>query len=68
VNRIRIDLNVRTATGTFAGFEDADLLPFVGEHVIAFEEETGVEGPAIVEAVEVVSRLVYLQLDWSRLA
>lgn len=68
--RIEIDPNVRTkGNRTYTGYEDVvgGVIPQVDEHVIVFESESGVEGPAQVFAIAAVERLIYLTVDWQLL-
>lgn len=68
MTRIAIDLNVRVRGNlTYSGYEDIEGdLPLDGV-VEVYEPETGVSGPGRVVEVDEESRLVYLEVDWTRL-
>jgi hypothetical protein len=64
--RVRIDLNVRARHGLVrAGFEDANGPLSVGDEVVVFEPEDGIEGLARVQELDETERFVYLDVDWS---
>jgi len=64
--RVRIDLNVRARHGLVrAGFEDANGPLSVGDDVVVFEPEDGIEGLARVQELDETERFVYLDVDWS---
>jgi hypothetical protein len=69
VVRIEIDPNVRvrapdgTRNATFSDLADATGPVAPGEHVTAFEPESGLEWPARILAVE--RGLVFLRPEWS---
>jgi hypothetical protein len=66
--RIRIDPNVRVrGNQTFSTFDDCDRIPAVGDQVTAYEDEDGIEGPAVCTGIDEDKRLVYLRVDWSAL-
>lgn len=68
MTRVEIDLNVRArGDWTFSGLEDADGPVEVGDVVEVYETESGLAGLGRVEEVDMVSRLVYLSVDWSAL-
>jgi hypothetical protein len=68
-SRVEIDPNVRIGrTITFSGFDDCDRVPSVGEPVVVYESEAGIEGPAVCSGIDEAKRLVYLDVDWARLA
>lgn len=64
---VEIDLNVRTASGTFVGFEDCSEPVEVGDVVHVVEPESGVWGGALVTAIDEERQLVYLSLAWNQL-
>lgn len=70
VTQILIDPNVRVeGNETFAGFEDVrGSLPSEGEQIIAIVEDTDVVGLAHVTRVSPEDRLIYLAVEWDRLA
>jgi hypothetical protein len=67
--RVEIDPNVRltapdgTVNATRAGLSDADGPMAPGDHVTAFESESGLEWPARVVAVE--RGFVFVRPEWS---
>jgi hypothetical protein len=64
--RVRIDLNVRARHGLVrAGFEDANGPLSVGDDVVVFEPEDGIQGLARVQELDETDRFVYLDVDWS---
>jgi hypothetical protein len=64
--RVRIDLNVRARHGLVrAGFEDADGPLSVGDDVVVYEPEDGIEGLARVQELDDSEQFVYLDVDWS---
>lgn len=69
--RVRIDPNVRVPGGTYVGFEDVEGYPNwdlrEGDEVLAYEDEAGLEGPATVAHIFYESRLIYLNLDWTKI-
>lgn len=68
MTRVEIDLNVRMrGDWTFSGLEDANGPVEVGDVVEVYETESGLAGLGRVEEVDMVSRLVYLSVDWSAL-
>jgi hypothetical protein len=64
---VEIDLNVRTANGTFAGLEDCNGPVEVGDVVNVLEPESGAYGGALVTSIDHEHRLVYLSLAWNTL-
>ena len=67
---ILIDPNVRVAGNeTFSGFEDVvGDLPSEGAHVRVREPESNIVGQGVVTRVDEGDRLIYLAIDWSKLA
>jgi hypothetical protein len=65
-----IDPNVRVAGGlTFSGFEDViGELPDPGDRVVVREPESGITGIGTVTQVNFADHLIYLNVDWSKLA
>lgn len=71
MTRVRFDPNVRVGQrGTFVGFEDV-----VGESAISvnsvvelFEPESQIYGTGRVTSIDLERELIYLDVDWSRLA
>jgi hypothetical protein len=68
MKRVEIDLNVRTARGTYSGFEHCSEPVEVFDVVHVVEPESGMCGEALVTAVDEERRLVYLALAWKTLA
>lgn len=64
---VEIDLNVRTAYGTFSGLEDCDGPVEVGDVVNVLEPESGAFGGALVTGIDEKTRIVYLSLAWNTL-
>lgn len=63
--RVQIDLNVRLGrTRTFSAFRHCDRIPAVGEPVVVYEPEAGIEGPAVCSGIDEDKQLVYLDVDW----
>lgn len=68
VARIAIDPNIRVrGNQTFAGIEDVEGDVAAGSHVVVYERESGLTGPAEVTEVDRARGLVYLDVDWTRL-
>jgi hypothetical protein len=67
---ILIDPNVRVAGNeTFSGFEDVvGDLPAEGARVRVREPESNIVGEGVVTRVDEHDRLIYLAIDWSKLA
>ncbi len=66
--RVSIDPNVRVrGNQTFTGFDDCDRIPAIGEPVTVYEDEAGIEGPAVCAGLDEAKRLVYLDVDWANL-
>ena len=67
---ILIDPNVRVAGNeTFSGFEDViGDLPAEGARVRVREPESNIVGQGVVTRVDERDRLIYLAIDWSKLA
>lgn len=64
---VEIDLNVRTAYGTFSGLEDCDGPVAIGDVVNVLEPESGAFGGALVTGIDEKTRIVYLSLAWNTL-
>ncbi len=64
VPRVRLDLGARAGTRTYAGFEDCDTIPSIGQAVTVYEAEAGIEGDATVTGIDEGKQLVYLDVDW----
>jgi len=67
IPRIRLDLNARAGTRSYAGFEDCDVIPSIGEAATVYEAETGIEGDATVTGIDEGKQLVHLAVDWASL-
>jgi hypothetical protein len=67
---ILIDPNVRVAGNeTFSGFEDVvGALPPEGARVRVREPESNIVGEGVVTRVDEHDRLIYLAIEWSKLA
>lgn len=66
--RCEVDPNVRVrGNQTFTRFADCDRVPAIGEHVIVFESEADIEGPAMCTGLDEGKQLIYLDVDWARL-
>jgi len=66
--RVMIDLNVRVhGNATYVGFEDVDGPIAVGDEVVVFEPESGLEGSGRIVEIDADNELVYLSVDWAGL-
>lgn len=66
--RVRIDPNVRVRSGqTFVGVEDFTSPLTIGQPVRVYEEESGLEGDAVVTDFDEDAQLLYLRVDWPSL-
>jgi len=66
--RVEIDLNVRVqGNATYTGFEDVQGKIALGDEVVVFESESGVEGTGRVTDIDFRRQLVYLAVDWESL-
>jgi hypothetical protein len=64
--RIEIDPNVRVRSNqTYTTLDDVTGPIAVGDHVVVYESESGLTGPAQVTAVE--GGFVYLAVQWTEL-
>ncbi len=69
MTRVEIDPNIRvtapdgTVNATYSDVTDADGPVSPGDHVVAFEPESGLEWPALIVAVE--RGFVFLRPEWS---
>lgn len=63
------DPNVRLGRRqTFVGFEDVRGEVFVGSTVDLVERESQISGSGRVTSIDAAQRLVYIDVDWSRLS
>ena len=70
MTRLRIDPNVRLGkAATYVGFEDVLTVevPRCGETVQVVEPDSGLSGLASVARVDTERKLIYLNIDWSKL-
>jgi hypothetical protein len=66
--RVRIDPNVRVrGNQTFVGVEDFEGQLTIGQQVRVYEEESGLEGDAVVTDFDEDKQLLYLRVDWPSL-
>jgi hypothetical protein len=66
--RVMIDPNIRVrGNQTYAGVEDVEGTVVAGSHVMVYERESGLTGPAEVTEVDSERQLVYLAVDWDKL-
>ncbi|ETW25867.1 hypothetical protein [Mycobacterium gastri] len=70
MTEIMIDPNVRVAGDlTFSGYEDVrGPLPIAGQQVLVREPEANLVAVGIVRRVDENDRLIYIAVDWARLA
>lgn len=66
--RVEFDPNVRTLhNGTFVGFEDIHGHIEIGEEVVLFESEGGIQVHAFVKAIDYNYNLVFFDVAWDTL-
>src|SRR3954470_4192782 len=66
--RVRIDPNIRVRGGqTFAAPGDYETPIAIGQRVRVYEEESGLEGDAVVTDFDEDKQLLYLKVDWPSL-